>query len=183
MLSLFLLLVDEESERNKFEYIYRKYGNDMYKICLKEIGNPIDAEEIVSDALLAILENIKIIKTDNETALKAYLFRIVKNKCHDRRRNSEKLDISIENIDGLADETNIEAELAEKEEKEIILNIILKMPKIYRYVLYFRYNENYPIRSIAKLFSLSERNTKKLLNDGVRFIITALRKAKRNERS
>lgn len=182
MLSLFLLLIEEESEQDKFETIYRKYSDDMYKLALKNTGNDLEAEDIVSESFLSVLDNIKIIKTENETALKAYLFRIVKNKYYDTIKKKANYTLNLESFDNIPIDSDIENDLAEKEQKEIIMKIILKMPDIYRYAFYFKYNENYSTRNIAKMFDLSEGTVRKILKDGVRYIINILREVEKNEK-
>ena len=71
MLSLFLLLAEEDSDKQKFEYIYRNYANLMYAVALKYSEDEKVAEELVSEVFFSILDNIKIIRTDSELSLKA----------------------------------------------------------------------------------------------------------------
>lgn len=174
MFSLFLLLIEEESDREKFEYIYKKYSNYMYKIALKNAANEMVAKEILSDSFLAVLDNIKILRTDNDIALRSYLAEVVKNKFYDRTRKDSSLPLNFENFDNVADNSDIAKELEEKEQANAILEIILKMPKLDRYIMYFRYNENYSIRNIAKLFNLSDGTVRKILKKGVLHIITSM---------
>lgn len=176
MLNLFLLLIEDNGDKEKFEYIYKKYSKDMYKVAFKYTENTANAEEIVSEAFLSVLDNIKIVKTDNEISLKAYLFRIVKNKYYDFIKKENNSPIELQNVCNIAEETNPEDFLEEKEEVEIITKIILKMPNIYRYVFYFKYNENYSIHNIASLFDLSEGTVRKILKEGVKQVILTLRK-------
>lgn len=179
MLSLFLLLVEDDSDREKIERIYKKYINDMYKLALKITGNERCARESISDAFLSIIENVKILKTDNEISLRAYILKILKNKCYDRIKSDSDI-LSFEEIEDISFDEDFEKELAEKEEAEIILKIIMKLPEKCRYALYFRYNENYSISHIASLFDISEKTARKIIKEGVQYIIATLHKVEKN---
>ena len=180
MLSLLLLLVEEESDRNKLEYIYGKYKNDAYRWAFEKTQNAMAAEEIVSEVFLMVADNIRIVKTDDEISLRAYLFKITKNKYNDRVRRDDRI-VTVENFDHLADDFDLEKDIEDKEQEEIILEILKRMPSDHKYSLYFRYNESYSISDIAKMLGLSEGSVRKKLKEGVRYIIKILRKVEDNE--
>ena len=136
----------------------------MYKLALKITGNERCARESISDAFLSIIENVKILKTDNEISLRAYILKILKNKCYDRIKSDSDI-LSLEEIEDISFDEDFEKELAEKEEAEIILKIIMKLPEKCRYALYFRYNENYSMSHIASLFDISEKTARKIIKD------------------
>lgn len=177
MLSLFLLLVEEDSDKQKFEYIYKNYARQMYGVALKYSGNEKISEELVSEAFLSILDNIKIIRTDDEISLKAYVFRIIKNKFCDLMKKEDNRVLSLEEIGEVADDSDFESDILLDEQEKAILKIILTMPRIYTYVFHFRYNENYSVKDIAKMFDMSESEVRKILKKGVRDIIISLRES------
>ena len=181
MLSLFLLLAEEDRDKQKFEYIYRNYANLMYAVALKYSEDEKVAEELVSEVFFSILDNIKIIRTDSELSLKAYVLCILKNKYYDLLKEEKNHPLSLEEIDEIADESDFESDVILDEQKKAIIKIILKMPKTYRYVFHFRYNEEYSVKDIAKMFNIGEATVRKILKEGVRNIINSLREGEENE--
>ena len=58
----FLMMIDSDEERSKFEIIYNNYRNLMFFVAKNILNNDSDAEDAVHDAFLKIikiLENIK----------------------------------------------------------------------------------------------------------------------------
>lgn len=175
MLSLFLLLAEEDGDKQKFEYIYRKYANLMYGAALKYLDDKRSAEELVSEVFFSILDDIEIIRTDDDISLKAYVFRIFKNKFYDLVKEEKNQPLSLEKIGEIADDSDLEGEIILDEEKKAIIKIILKMPDTYRYVFHFHYNEEYSVKDIAKMFNISESTVRRILKEGVRNVINSLR--------
>lgn len=176
MLGLFLLLAEEDEDKEKFEYIYTNYANLLYKVAFKYSEDKNVAEDLVSESFLSILDNIKIIRTDNEISLKAYVFRILKNKFYDFIKKEENQTLSLEDVGEIADSLDFEQLILLDEQKKAIIKVILKLPGIYRYVFHFRYNEDYSVKDISRMFDISETKVRKILKEGVRSIIASLRK-------
>ena len=61
LLPVFLTLIDEPNDNEKFDQIYSEYRNKMYYKALSMLRNPALAEEAVQESLLKIAENNKII--------------------------------------------------------------------------------------------------------------------------
>lgn len=71
-----------------YGYIYK----DLYRFALYTTRNPHDAEDAVSEAVIAAFENIKYLKKEN--SFKSWFFTILSNQCmhilHDRKRQKAK---------------------------------------------------------------------------------------------
>ena len=59
MLSFYLLMLDDESEKYRFEQIYNKYESMMAKIAMAILKDEDPAAEATSNAFVAICKNIK----------------------------------------------------------------------------------------------------------------------------
>ena len=88
----FLLMIADESNREKIEYIYYKYHDDMirfarYKLKDFDIDSyELDSEDVVQNAFLKIVKYIDAIDISKpENQLKSYIFSIVAFK---REKNS-----------------------------------------------------------------------------------------------
>ena len=91
----FLLTIANESDREKIEYIYYKYHNDMIRFTRCRLKNAnvfsyeLAAEDVVQNSFLKIVKYIDAIDfTRSEKELKSYIFSIVANEI-----NNYKCDI------------------------------------------------------------------------------------------
>ncbi len=67
-------------DSHSFAELYSMYYQDLYKTALYILGNPLDAENIVSDTVLDAYAGITKLK--DERAFKAWIFKILSNKCN-----------------------------------------------------------------------------------------------------
>ena len=107
----FLLTVAGESNREKIEYIYNKYHDDMIRFArhrLKSAGlnsYEVDAEDVVQNAFLKIVKYIDAIDLSRpEKQLKAYVFSIVANETKNVIADREAFDNIDTYFESLSDE-------------------------------------------------------------------------------
>ena len=81
MLPVFLTLIDEPNDNEKFDQIYSEYRNKMYYKALSMLRNPALAEEAVQESLLKIAENISKISLKNRSQTASFIVIIVRNTC------------------------------------------------------------------------------------------------------
>ena len=67
-------------DAHSFAELYNMFYQDLYKSALYILGNPLDAENIVSDTVLDAYAGISKLK--DERAFKAWIFKILSNKCN-----------------------------------------------------------------------------------------------------
>lgn len=79
MLILYTSLIDDESEKLRFEEIYYSYHKRMYLVAKKILGNNEDAEDAVQVSLLNLARHMDRVPTGNEQVLNAYIFTTVRN--------------------------------------------------------------------------------------------------------
>jgi RNA polymerase sigma factor, sigma-70 family len=75
----------------KLETLYTECVNDLYRYALYATGNPELAREAVSETALAASEGFE--KLRNDTLFRAWIFRILSNKC--KRQLRSKYNVSI----------------------------------------------------------------------------------------
>ena len=83
----FLLMIADESNREKIEYIYYKYHDDMIRFARYKLKDynidsyELDSEDVVQNAFLKIVKYIDAIDISKpENQLKSYIFSIVANE-------------------------------------------------------------------------------------------------------
>ena len=63
----------------RFMMLYNTVYQDMYRFAYYYLGNPQDAEDVVSEAVLKAYEKFRTLK--NEDAFKSWIFTILVNQC------------------------------------------------------------------------------------------------------
>jgi RNA polymerase sigma-70 factor, ECF subfamily len=80
-----------------FELLVRRYGTPAYRIALRLLGNPTDAEDVMQDSLLQAWQALP--KLRDRRFFSTWLYRIVTNRCLNvirSRRATEVLPNEIE---------------------------------------------------------------------------------------
>ena len=89
----------KRGDTKAFSQLYAKIYKDLYKFAYYMTGQTQDAEDAVSDAVLAAFENIHKLK--KETAFRSWMFTILANTCRRKLRRQEQ---NVELEDNLAAE-------------------------------------------------------------------------------
>ena len=168
MLSVFLAILDDEGEKDRFEEIYEKYRKMMGKLAYAILKDKDTAFDAVQNALLAIAKNIKTFpSSENEQKERAYVQKVVRNCAIDKIRKSQKNPkiISFELYhDGIGvSEINC---IYENDEINIIKQCIKSLPDIYKDILYFRYIYEMDVRNICDVTSLSANTIRSRIRRG-----------------
>lgn len=97
MIGFFLALIDEPSDREKFNELYNTYNQLMFKVAMSIMHNEALAQETVQDCLLKIAMTIADLPAAGTKRAKAFIVIMVRNKARDNLK-AEHIDI-IEPID------------------------------------------------------------------------------------
>lgn len=95
MLFIYLAMIDDDTQRSKFEYIYHTYYGMMYKVAYELTKDQRLAEDAVHETMVNIIEDIDTIRMDNPKELKSYLYLVTKSKTIDFIRRWEKRKTSL----------------------------------------------------------------------------------------
>lgn len=140
----------------KFEMLYDKYADTLYRLALVNVQNSADAEDIVHDVFIKWFEHLPAF--NDEKHEEGWFVKVTVNACHDFLR--KKKHRTHDNIDDIH---HIKSE--EKEESSIIYSLSL-VPERYRTVLTLHYFEDYSVAEISKASGLSQSAVKTRLSRG-----------------
>lgn len=87
-----LVRAAKQGDAQAFAELYRDIYQNLYRFALYMLGNPADAEDVVSDAVMDAW--VTIGKLRSEEAFDGWVFRILSNKC--RRKRKEYLNKPLE---------------------------------------------------------------------------------------
>ena len=92
MLVLYLSLIDEEDNKQKFEIIYHSYRKQMAMVAMSIVQNQADAEDVVHDVFVNIatkyMETVK--RISDEADLRNYLLKATKNTALNWKKKKQR---------------------------------------------------------------------------------------------
>ncbi|MBO4423182.1 MAG: sigma-70 family RNA polymerase sigma factor [Clostridia bacterium] len=143
-----------------------RYGAKCYSIAFGILKNRQDAEETVSDALLAVWQNIP---PDQPPVFCAYLFKVVRNKalCRLRDENREKRraeSVPFDEIDEyIPDRFDTDEAIQTKELSALLNGFLSQLKESDRRIFICRYFAEMPVKDIAKKYGIGQSKTKMIL--------------------
>lgn len=182
MIALYLTLIEEEEQQNKFELLYYRYRNLMYYIAEGVLGHPKDSEDAVQEAFIRVAKNMDKIGDVDSSATKNFLGIITKReamKLYDKKkRNAEipETDLSI-NEDG--NEVRF-FDTYVGEQKSIPVNEVAQalesLPYRYSSLLTLAYVMGYSGKEISQITGISETNVRQQMFKGRKLLEKMLEK-------
>lgn len=146
-----LLAIENESDRAFMEKLYADFGKLMYHQARLICRSDADAQDTVSDAILALIKKISLLRDMPCNKLKAYTVITVKHLAIDRYRRLQKEDVSREEEGPDAvSETLPEDRLMEAAGVDRIKQAILSLPEREKDAMMMRYFLQHSEEEIAR---------------------------------
>lgn len=133
---LYLAMIDSDADKSKFEILYSEYKNLMYYTANRILRNSSDAEDVVHQAFLKVIEILDTISSPRCHKTRALLVTITEHKAIDLYREKQR-----RNVLPLAEEYIGAAPAAEIERlaaRDTLAAAIASLPPRYRSVLLLR---------------------------------------------
>lgn len=157
---LYLAMIDSDADKSKFEILYSEYKNLMYYTANRILHNSSDAEDVVHQAFLKVIEILDTISSPRCHKTRALLVTITEHKAIDLYRAKQR-----RNVLPLAEEYvgAAPAEIERLAERDSLAAAIASLPPRYRSVLLLRYDCGYSNAEIANILDTTEPNVRKLI--------------------
>ncbi len=141
-----------------FERIVYSYGDNLYRIAMHYTSNTADAQDIVQQTFLKMLEkNMDFESTDHE---KAWLIRVCINLCKDSLKSSWNRKVfSIQDRDFTSPSYEIR-------DSSPILSYIRTLPPNQKTAIYLHYYEDMPVNEIAGIMGAKQNTVLSWLRRG-----------------
>ena len=143
-----------------FSYFVDTYQDMAFTIAFRISGNKQDAEDIVQESYLKAYRNLSSFRS--ESKFSTWLYRIVYNTAVTHARTQMWLTLQETDITDafyLYDE-QLERNIKDNETKEIVIDILNKLPKGDALLLTLYYMEDHSVKEIAQITALNESNVK-----------------------
>lgn len=143
-----------------FAYFVETYQDMAITIAHRICGNMQDAEDVVQESYVKAYRNLHTFRS--ESKFSTWLYRIVYNTAITQTKARMWMgsqETEIENAYDLG-ENRLEIDLEEMDRKEVVSDILQRMPKGDALLLTLYYMEDNPVKEIAKITGLNEPNVK-----------------------
>ena len=130
--------------------LYQLHYRRIYNICLRIIGNPMDAEEAMHDVFLKLFDNIDNLQ--DEKAFYSWSQSIAVRTSIDRVRKFKPVFEELDNLLVTDDESDEEVELSVESIKQELSNL----PDGYRIIVSMRLFEECEFEEIAQTLQIKE---------------------------
>jgi RNA polymerase sigma-70 factor (ECF subfamily) len=147
-----------------------KYSNPLYRLALKMLGNPRDAEDVLQNTFLQAFQHLQ--EFEGRSSLSTWLYRIASNEALmmiRRRRPEINFSDTIPEEGGESDMEPVEftdwgylpeEELLSSETRDMLDKAIQRLPEIFRIVFVLRDIEGLSIRETSEALNLTETAVK-----------------------
>lgn len=147
-----------QGDRNAVEEFLRRYGDPLVRFAGCIVHDYAAAEDIAEDAFAVLIVKRKYF--ENETALKAYLYKIVRNRSIDflrKRHRTVPLNEEILPFD------EGEALAERRERNRVVYECLQTLPEQYREVLFLGYFEGFSPWELSGILKKSPKQVYNLL--------------------
>lgn len=142
-----------------FEVLFERYGRKLYGLCLRMSGNQEDAEDLLQEVFVILLNKIKSFR--GESKFSTWLYRVAVNTClnHIRKRRDDVITLEGEQIPPL--ESNFDGDQAVK--RAALRRAIVGLPPGYRAAVILHDIQGFNHKEIAEIMGISEGASKSQL--------------------
>lgn len=158
---IYLSMIDSDEDKSKFEVVYSEYRNLMYYVANKILMNSSDAEDIVHQAFLKVIEILDKIEQPMSPQTRSLLVIITERKAIDLyRARKQRTIISFDE-----DYVNVpkRSEIDTFAERSAVSAAIAMLPTRYRQLILLKYDNGFSNQDISRMLDMTEDNVKKTL--------------------
>jgi len=135
--------------------LYKQYYKPMYNVCLRMVGNAVEAEDVMQEAFLNAFTKIETY--EGKVSFGAWLKKIVINRSLDQLK---KRKVKFEELnEKIPDEEPVPLEISEIQ-MEQLKKAIQQLPDGYRVVLSLHLLEGYDHEEIAQILGISNGSSR-----------------------
>lgn len=150
-----------------FEKLYEENYKMVYYVCLKFFKNEEDAEDMTQNIFIKAFDKINMLADINKFT--PWIRQIANRECINELQRRGRFTFSDENVTNeelnLVDDKqkNPEDVVVEDDIRDIILEIINKLPQDQRIAIYLYYYQDMTVKEISEVFNCPEQTTRSRL--------------------
>ena len=169
MMPICIQSISSEDDRNFMEWLYIKHCRLMYATVWRYTNAPQEADDIVSDSIVALMGKLDRLRGMESGALTRYIVVTVRNTALDhidrlrllRERFPSVMD---EMLEQLPAQESFERSIALRDTLATILRLVNDLPEKEQIVLQLKYSTNLSNDEIARIAGISPESVRKYLS-------------------
>lgn len=153
---IYLQMIEDPKDGEKFELIFNYYKAYVFKIINNILHNHADAEDALQETFAKIAKNIKKIGDAYSQKTKGYIYIIAENSAIDKLREINRTtceEFKEDEIESSAPLPDVDDDLSQ---------CILQLPLRYRQFILLKYYHGYTTKEIAQIFDIKPVAASKL---------------------
>ncbi|MBQ9198099.1 MAG: sigma-70 family RNA polymerase sigma factor [Clostridia bacterium] len=176
-------LFHRQSKAERFEALAAEHERMIYLLCLRMMGNEMDAQDCAQETLLSAYRAFEGFR--GEADVKTWLYRIAYNTCLDALRK-RKEHLSLDSLqeagaDFAADRSSQPEQAADRRElRRQIRQALAALPEDQRAVMILRDFQDTPYEEIARILEISEGTVKSRLSRAREKVKNYIKSAEQN---
>jgi len=149
----------DSSNYNLTEELFQSLSIPLYNFLYNILKNKHDAEDIVADTFVRILE---IVYVDGKVPNKPLCFTIARNLAIDFLRRKKKVSYDSVAIEGMqiTDDLDVFEEVNKMFEENDVDGLIKQLPEVYANIFYLRFYHDLSFKEIGDIMEFSENNAR-----------------------
>ena len=167
MLTWAILAIENESDREFVERLYKANYEIMFQKALSVLKNPQRAEDAVDAVILKLIDRMDLLRGCNRASLRSYLITCVRNEAINQIRRDKKIydfpdaeDRMNAQVDG---GDALDAGLLREAQIQSLVSALKKLPERDRLALQMKYYEGMSNAEIAAMLGLTESGVRSLI--------------------
>jgi RNA polymerase sigma-70 factor, ECF subfamily len=144
----------QRGEREAFRTLFEAYKDRVYSVALRFAGDPAAAMDIAQDTFLKLFDCIGEFRAD--ASFDTWVYRLVANRCLDRRRSERRLlPLAADFLALLRAPDDSLRDLLHREFRSHVRTAVDQLPPDMRIVVVLRYTEGLSYEQIAEVLNCS----------------------------
>ncbi len=169
---IYLMMIDTEENKRKFEILYNQYKHLMLKVAYDVLKDTHLAEDAVHEAFIKLAKNMSKVGEVSARETKRYLITIIKNtsiNIYNKRKSQLQHEIYVDELG----ESETPLTYMDSDIDRGFFEILNNLPIKYRDVFILKYANRLDNDEIAKLLNITEGNVRQRIARGKEMILKA----------
>jgi RNA polymerase sigma-70 factor, ECF subfamily len=176
------LITNLTQKPDGFRQLYQHYFPRIYAYVASRVSTRQDAEDIVSDVFVSVVEAIERFKYRGDGSFAAWLFRIAYNEVQGHYRQSLRRNmISLTDVEIESGELSQDEALSQKEQTERLHAMLQTLSSRRQEIITLRYFGELRNQEIAEVLGLNEKTIASHLSRGLEDLQSKYRKRYQHE--
>lgn len=156
-----LELIENEEDREFCRKLSEQFDSAMYHVAYGILKNSADAEDVVQESYIEIINNLEKVSRENCHKAWNYIVTIVRSRAINvYRKRGRECKIGQDNIENLIQELQGDGEIFELPDGSSMSELIGRMKYPYKEVLYLRYYNELSYDEIATVLNTTADNVR-----------------------